>query len=143
MCSAQAHVRFTPESDIKCDIWECPLGQKQTHAVQQKGSLFDYFVGAGEHARWEREAKRFGSYRQKRTRAAQLRMSALGQKQTYASQQALCALHPIATARADFGKSSCLLFLRKRTCAVKNRHPITQEFRLYAERLRIWQNPWV
>jgi hypothetical protein len=21
MCRAQAHVRFTPESDIKCDIW--------------------------------------------------------------------------------------------------------------------------
>jgi len=25
MCSAQAHVSFTPESDIKCDIMECPL----------------------------------------------------------------------------------------------------------------------
>ena len=25
MCSARAHVRFTPESDIKCDIVECPL----------------------------------------------------------------------------------------------------------------------
>src|SRR6516162_904549 len=23
--SAQRHVRFTPESDIKCDIWKCPL----------------------------------------------------------------------------------------------------------------------
>jgi hypothetical protein len=25
MCSALGHVRFTPESDIKCDIWGCPL----------------------------------------------------------------------------------------------------------------------
>src|SRR5262245_8433330 len=25
MCSAQAHVRFTPESDIKCDMVECAL----------------------------------------------------------------------------------------------------------------------
>jgi hypothetical protein len=31
MCSAQAHVRFTPESDIKCDLVECPLlGQQRT-----------------------------------------------------------------------------------------------------------------
>jgi len=25
MCAAKWHVRFTPESDIKCDIVECPL----------------------------------------------------------------------------------------------------------------------
>jgi hypothetical protein len=25
VCGAPAHVRFTPESDIKCDIMECPL----------------------------------------------------------------------------------------------------------------------
>ena len=28
MCSARAYVRFTPESDIKCDIMECPLRAK-------------------------------------------------------------------------------------------------------------------
>jgi len=28
MCSAQAHVRFTPNSDIKCDVWGCPFGPK-------------------------------------------------------------------------------------------------------------------
>ena len=28
MCSAKGHVRFTPESDIKCDIWGCPLWVK-------------------------------------------------------------------------------------------------------------------
>src|SRR5262249_43414493 len=32
MCSAHAHVRFTPESDIKCDIWECPLWAKSGHS---------------------------------------------------------------------------------------------------------------
>src|SRR6516225_7434381 len=31
MCSAQAHVRFTPESDIKCDIVECPLWANSGH----------------------------------------------------------------------------------------------------------------
>jgi hypothetical protein len=37
-------------------------------------------------------------------------MSALGQKQTYALQQAMSALHPIATAKADFRKTSCLIY---------------------------------
>jgi len=40
-----------------------------------------------------------------------LPMSALGQKPTYALQQAMSALHPIATAKADFRKRSCLLTL--------------------------------
>jgi hypothetical protein len=26
MCSARRHVRFTPESDIKCDIWNARFG---------------------------------------------------------------------------------------------------------------------
>ena len=46
------------------------------------------------------------------------RMSALGQKQTYAVHKAMSALHPIATAKADFRKTSCLLYPRKRTCTV-------------------------
>src|SRR5262245_18458791 len=25
MCGAIGHVCFTPESDIKCDVWGCPL----------------------------------------------------------------------------------------------------------------------
>src|SRR5262245_38975110 len=37
-------------------------------------------------------------------------MSALGQKQTYALQQAMSALHPIATAKAKFRKRPCLLY---------------------------------
>src|SRR4030095_7259193 len=45
-------------------------------------------------------------------------MSALGQKQTYALQQAMSALHPIATAKADICASSCPLYPRKQTCAV-------------------------
>jgi hypothetical protein len=28
ICSAKSHVRFTPESDIKCDKMECPLWAK-------------------------------------------------------------------------------------------------------------------
>jgi len=46
------------------------------------------------------------------------RMSALGQKQTYAPQQVMSALPPIATAKADILNRSCPLYHRKRTCAV-------------------------
>src|SRR5215469_14699207 len=45
-------------------------------------------------------------------------MSALGHKQTYAAHKLMSALPPIATARADIGNPSCLLYPRKRTCAV-------------------------
>src|SRR5262245_20490931 len=44
-------------------------------------------------------------------------MSALGHKQTYAPQNVMSALPPIATAKADIRKRSCLLSLRKQTCA--------------------------
>jgi len=53
-----------------------------------------------------------GNNRAKRT------MSALGQKQTYAVQQVMSALPPIATAKADIRTRSCPLYPRKRTCAV-------------------------
>jgi hypothetical protein len=42
------------------------------------------------------------------------RMSALGQKQTYAVHQPMSALPPIATAKADFRQTPCLLYPRKR-----------------------------
>ena len=45
-------------------------------------------------------------------------MSALGQKQTYALQQGMSALPPIATAKADIRKTPCLLYPQKGTCAV-------------------------
>src|SRR5262249_47699747 len=32
MCSAQAHVRYTPESDTKCDMMECPLWANSGHS---------------------------------------------------------------------------------------------------------------
>src|SRR5262249_44306279 len=48
----------------------------------------------------------------------ELATSALGQKQTYASQQAMSALHPIATEKADMCQWSCLLCPQKQTCAV-------------------------
>ena len=31
LCSAKRHVRFTPKSDIKCDIVECPLTANSEH----------------------------------------------------------------------------------------------------------------
>jgi hypothetical protein len=46
-------------------------------------------------------------------------MSALGQKQTYAVQNGMSALPPIATAKADICPRSCLLYPRKRTYAVQ------------------------
>src|SRR5262245_42249285 len=46
-------------------------------------------------------------------------MSALGHKQTYASQQAMSALPPIPTAKADIRNRSCLLYPQERTCAVQ------------------------
>jgi hypothetical protein len=45
-------------------------------------------------------------------------MSALGHKRTCAVQLVMSALPPIATAKADSRKKSCLLYPRKRTCAV-------------------------
>src|SRR5262249_53280892 len=50
-------------------------------------------------------------------------MSALSpQKQTCAAQEPMSALPPIATAKADSRKRSCLLYPRKRTCAVATAH---------------------
>jgi len=43
----------------------------------------------------------------------------LGQKRTHAVQQRMSALPPIATAKADIRKSSCLLYPQKRTYAVQ------------------------
>jgi hypothetical protein len=45
-------------------------------------------------------------------------MSALGQKPTYAAQQVMSALLPIATAKANFRTRSCPLYPQKRTSAV-------------------------
>jgi hypothetical protein len=36
-------------------------------------------------------------------------------------QEGMSALSPIATFKADFGKPSCLLYPRKRTCAMRLR----------------------
>src|SRR6476620_11462036 len=46
-------------------------------------------------------------------------MSASGQNKTYAVHQLISALHPIASAKANFRTRSCLLYPRKRTCAVQ------------------------
>src|SRR6185369_8606446 len=47
------------------------------------------------------------------------RASALGQKQTFASQKAMSALLLIATTKADIRKPPCLVYPQKRTCAVQ------------------------
>ena len=39
----------------------CLLSAKSGLMQCRKGMLFDYFISAGEQARWEREAKRLGS----------------------------------------------------------------------------------
>src|SRR5215475_14254001 len=44
---------------------------------------------------------------------------ALGQKQTYAAQQVISALLPIATAKADICASSCPLYPQKQTYAAQ------------------------
>src|SRR5262245_3534732 len=46
-------------------------------------------------------------------------MSALGQKQTFAPQNVMSALPPIATVKADIRKRSCPLCPRKQTCAAQ------------------------
>ena len=46
-------------------------------------------------------------------------MSAMGHEQTYAVQNVMSALPPIATAKADICPGACLLYPRKRTCAVQ------------------------
>jgi ABC-type glutathione transport system ATPase component len=46
-------------------------------------------------------------------------MSALGQKRTYAVQNVMSALPPIATAKADMRKTPGPLYPRKRTCAAQ------------------------
>jgi hypothetical protein len=48
-------------------------------------------------------------------------MSALGQKQTYAVQQPMSALLPIATAKANSRNRPCPLYPQERTCAMQLR----------------------
>src|SRR5262245_6153950 len=59
-------------------------------------------------------------------------MSALGHKQTYASQQVMSALPPIATAKADIRKRSCPLCPRKQRCAVHKRMSALGQKRTHA-----------
>src|SRR5262249_42734454 len=63
------------------------------------------------------EAEERAIVTKKRSAQEGVMMSALGQKQTYAVQNVMSALPPIATAKADFPQESCPLYPRKRTCA--------------------------
>src|SRR5262245_3248983 len=40
MCGALPHVRFAPESDTKCDIWECPLWANSGHVRRKEHVRF-------------------------------------------------------------------------------------------------------
>src|SRR5262249_27558773 len=57
MCAAKRDVRFTPESDIKCDTGECPLWAISGH----RDGLFDHLVCEREQKRRNLEAERLGS----------------------------------------------------------------------------------
>src|SRR5262245_1436027 len=61
-------------------------------------------------------------------------MSALGQMQTYAAQEAMSALPRMATEKADFRKRSCLLYPQKRTCAVRLAMSAKGQQRTFAQR---------
>jgi hypothetical protein len=63
-------------------------------------------------------------------------MSALGQKPTYALQQAMSALHPISTAKAKFRKRPCPLYPRKRTLTA---NLLTFLARGYGDLVRDWR----
>lgn|SRR6185312_15990654 len=68
-----------------------------------------------------------------------IHLSAKGHEQTCALQKGMFALPPIATAKADISKPSCLRHPRKQTCAMqrlmsamgqKRTYPITRSQRL-------------
>src|SRR5262249_11094307 len=58
MCGATANVRFTPESDIKCDIIECPLRANCGH----RASSLNNFVGHRQHILRDCESKCLGCF---------------------------------------------------------------------------------
>src|SRR5262249_27172292 len=45
ICSAKGHVRFTPESDIICDIMECPPWANSGHRDRFRGQNSDFNSG--------------------------------------------------------------------------------------------------
>jgi hypothetical protein len=55
-------------------------------------------------------------------------MSALDQEPTYAVQQAMPALPPTATAKADIDNLPCLLYPRKQTCALQKQMSATGQW---------------
>src|SRR5262245_4049290 len=104
-----------------------PLGllRKRTHGPCCRSATNQFDEIAPSHAAISlrlRTTHGIGSsHHRKRGLARKTTMCALGQKQTYAVQQPMSALPPIATAKADIRKRSCPLYPRKRTCAMQLR----------------------
>ena len=58
ICSAKQHVRFTPNSDIKCDTGECPLWANSGHsALRQRLGLLDHLVGPAKQGERHRKSE--------------------------------------------------------------------------------------
>jgi len=68
-------------------------------------------------------------------------MSALGQKQTHAVQQRMSALPPIATAKADIRKRSCLLSPESGHVRCTSECPLWAKSRLMQRKRRVRSTP--
>src|SRR5262245_6832331 len=108
------------------------LGQKRTCAVHQPVSALPqiatsiafFGMSAFGHKRttqpeWYQTAVTTICARAVRVFRHTKRMSALGQKQNICSAKGHVRFTPIATAKADTRKRSCLLYPQKRTCAAQ------------------------
>src|SRR5215475_12842253 len=58
ICGAKRHVRFAPESDIKCDIVACPLWANSRHHQNVFLSEFLPLLSRARYKRYKTEARR-------------------------------------------------------------------------------------
>ena len=55
-----ANVCFSPKADMVKRVEMSGMCQKQTHALQQRTSLFDHLIGRRKQFVWDGESERFG-----------------------------------------------------------------------------------